>query len=134
MTALLDRPLREQAAAIAAGEADAAELLEASLAQAELPPVARRIYDRCQRRMARAFNDQIESAAYRTELRSGFSLRRATWVYVLFGYFANALCQRLRPRCRPALWALSAGLAAFRAWMGGWCLAARALSALRARG
>ena len=114
--------------------AHAAELLEDSLARPELPRVARRIYDGCQRRMARAFNEHIESAAYDAELREGFSLRRATWVYVLFGYFANALCQRLRPRCRPALWGLCAGLAAFRAWMGAWCLAARALSARRARG
>ncbi len=40
MSALLDRPLREQAAAIAAGEADPGELLEAALARiAERDPV-----------------------------------------------------------------------------------------------
>lgn len=110
--------------------AHAAELLADSLERDELPRGARAIYDRCQRRMARAFNEHIESAAYRTELREGFSLRRATWVYVLFGYFANALCQRLRPRGAARLWMLCAGLAAFRAWMGAWCLAARARAAL----
>jgi flavin-dependent dehydrogenase len=105
--------------------AHAAEILRGALGRSELPRGARRVYELCQRRMARAFNEHIESAAYRTELREGFSLRRATWVYVLFGYFANALCQRLRPRCAARVWLLCAGLAAFRAWMGAWCLAAR---------
>lgn len=114
--------------------AHAAELVEATLERESLARGPCRVYDRCQRRMARAFNDHIESAAYRGDLRMGFSLRRATWVYVLFGFFANALCQRLRPRRAARLWMLSAALAAFRAWMGGWCLAARALNASRARG
>lgn len=112
--------------------AHAAELVERTLARDELPRGARRTYDRCQRRMARAFNEHIESAAYAGGLREVFGLRRATWVYVLFGFFANALCQRLRPRRAPALWALSAGLAAFRAWMGAWCLAARVRTVLGA--
>jgi hypothetical protein len=111
--------------------AHAAQLIERTLARDELPRGARRIYDRCQRAMARAFNEHIESAAYGPELRGSFGLRRATWVYVLFGFFANALCQRLRPRRAPALWALCAGLGAFRAWMVAWCLAARAHAALR---
>ncbi|HVS19358.1 MAG TPA: FAD-dependent oxidoreductase [Planctomycetota bacterium] len=111
--------------------AHAAELIAGSLTRAELPRRARQVYDRCQRRMARAFNGHIERAAYGPHLRGAFGLRRATWVYVLFGYFANALCQRLRPRRAPAAWALCAGLGVFRAWLGAWCLAARARAALR---
>lgn len=112
--------------------AHAAELVEASLSRGELAPGARRLYDRCQRNMARSFNDHIESAAYSQVLRSGLGLRRATWVYVLFGFFANALCQRLRPRRAPAEWVLAAALAGFRTWMRGWGLAARARALLRA--
>lgn len=103
----------------------AADLIEASLAHPELPAARRRIFESCLRGTAHAFNDHIERIAYQPGLRRGLGVRRATLVYVLFGYVCNALCQRLRPRGPLAAQALNTLLAGFRMWRAGWTLEAR---------
>jgi flavin-dependent dehydrogenase len=103
----------------------ASDLIASSLQRPALPAAGRRVFDACSRRTAHAFNDHIERIAYEPKLRAALGLRRATLVYVLFGYFCNAVCQRLRPRGWVGGQALRAVLAGFRLWRAGWTLAAQ---------
>jgi flavin-dependent dehydrogenase len=103
----------------------ASELIAASLDGHELPRSGRRIYDGCLQRIAHAFNAHIERALYAPGLRRPLGLQRATWVYVVFGFFANAFYQRLRPRGRSSLLVLRSGLGLFQAWITAWAAVAR---------
>jgi flavin-dependent dehydrogenase len=103
----------------------AAELIERSLHRSVLPAVPRHVFDTCLRRTAHAFNEHIERIAYAPSLRVPLGLQRATRVYVVFGFFCNAFCQRLRPRGLASSLLLRVGLAAFRLWRLAWALGAR---------
>jgi hypothetical protein len=113
--------------------AHAAELIAATLERSKLPPSRRRIYDSCQQRIAHAFNAHIHTTLHGARLRQPLGLHRATWVYVVFGFFANAFYQRLRPRSRPAELVLRVGLALFDAWIETWALIARKRRSTRLR-
>jgi len=105
----------------------AAVLIEASLDAPAFPERGRRLYDRCLRSMGSAFNRHIEHAAYRPEIRERLGIYRATLAYVLFGYFANAAYQKLRPRGFLSASLLQLVLGAFELWFRGWTLFARLL-------
>jgi flavin-dependent dehydrogenase len=106
----------------------ASELIARSLDRPELPKSDRRIYDSCLQQIAHAFNAHIERALYGPSLRKKLGLYRATWVYVVFGFFANAFYQRLRPRGPVSALVLRVGLGAFQAWIAAWSLVARTRS------
>jgi 2-polyprenyl-6-methoxyphenol hydroxylase-like FAD-dependent oxidoreductase len=102
----------------------AAAMLARSLQEEELPRRERRVYDACLQRTARAFNRHIERAAYRPRFRRRLGTYQATLCYVLFGYFANALYQKLRPRGSWRSWVLHCILCGFEVWFAGWALLA----------
>jgi flavin-dependent dehydrogenase len=108
----------------------ASELIARSLDRPELSKSGRRIYDSCLQQIAHAFNAHIERALYGPSLRRKLGLYRATWVYVVFGFFANAFYQRLRPRGPVSTLVLRAGLGVFQAWIAAWSLVARTRSKL----
>lgn len=107
----------------------AAALIAETMDRPELPRSKRLVYDSCLQRIAHAFNANIERALYGPSLRQPLGFERATWVYVVFGFFANAFYQRLRPRSRSATLVLRAGLGLFQAWISAWGLIARTRSA-----
>ena len=108
----------------------AAALIARSLEREALPSRDRRVYDGCLQSTARAFNRHIERAAYRPAFRKSLGTYRATLCYVLFGYFVNALYQKLRPRTFWRAQVMHCILCGFEVWFGAWALAAR----LRPRG
>jgi flavin-dependent dehydrogenase len=113
--------------------AHASELIADTLDRPELPRSRRRVYDSCLQRIAHAFNSHIERALYGPSLRQPLGLRRATWVYVVFGFFANAFYQRLRPRGWASNLVLRCGLGLFGAWMAAWAFVARTRPAVTGR-
>lgn len=113
--------------------AHASELIAETLEQPDLPRSRRRVYDSCLQHIAHAFNSHIERALYGPRLRQPLGLYRATWVYVVFGFFANAFYQRLRPRGWSSNLVLRSGLGVFQAWIAVWAYVARVRPATSAR-
>lgn len=105
--------------------AHASALLQGSFGRESIPQEGRRVYDACLQRSAHAFNRHIERAAYDPALRRTLGTYRATLAYVLFGYFFNALYQKLQPRTYWPGQALRGILGGFEVWFVGWELAAR---------
>jgi flavin-dependent dehydrogenase len=91
----------------------------------------RRSYDRHVFRLGHSFNAHIEQAIYQPQIRWGFGLKVATYIYTLFAFFMNALHARFDPRGRAGMAVFALLFAVARAWIAGWVLASRV--ALRVR-
>lgn len=109
----------------------AGEAIRAARAREALSPRQRRTYERHVARLGHSFNAHIERAIYRPQIRWGFGLKTATYVYTFFAFFMNALHARVDPRGRVAMAAFAMLFAAARGWIGGWVLASRAALWLR---
>ena len=104
----------------------ATDAIVASHARGALTAAQQRLYSRHVFRLGHSFNQHIERAIYRHDLRWGLGLRVATYVYTFFAFFMNALHARFDPRGRAGMAAFALLFAAARAWMAGWILTARA--------
>lgn len=104
----------------------AAEAIVASHTRGTLTDAQQRLYSRHVFRLGHSFNQHIERAIYRHDLRWGLGLRVATYVYTFFAFFMNALHARFDPRGRTAMLAFALLFAGARAWIAGWILTARA--------
>jgi flavin-dependent dehydrogenase len=104
----------------------AAEAIAEAHTRGTLTDAQRRMYGRHVFRLGHSFNQHIERAIYRHDVRWGLGLKTATYVYTLFAFFTNALHARVDPRGGVGMAAFAVLFAGARAWMAGWILAARA--------
>lgn len=92
------------------------------------PEVRERLLARYERRVsdvARLYNDALEQLLYDKGLRRSLGMRQAARAYVILGYLATAIYNRLEPadsEARQHTTACAVGL--FRVWIGLWKLAA----------
>jgi flavin-dependent dehydrogenase len=91
----------------------------------------RRSYARHVFRLGHAFNAHIERAIYQPQIRWGFSLKTATYVYTFFAFFMNALHARFDPRGRAGMATFAMLFAGARVWISGWVLASKLALRLR---
>ena len=104
----------------------ASEAIVTARTRGTLTDEQQRLYSRHVFRLGHAFNQHIERAIYRHDLRWGLGLRVATYVYTFFAFFMNALHARFDPRGRAGMLAFALLFAGARAWIAGWILTARA--------
>jgi menaquinone-9 beta-reductase len=91
----------------------------------------RRSYNRHVFRLGHSFNAHIERAIYQPQIRWGFGLKMATYVYTFFAFFMNALHARFDPRGRASMATFAVVFGVARAWIAGWVLASRVALRLR---
>ena len=88
-------------------------------------------YNQCVQMLGGAFNCNIEKTVYEPLLRNGISLFWAAFAYTIFGYFFNAIVQRLDFQSDRDLRRMRLAERSFGAWLGLWQLLGRAKTALR---
>jgi flavin-dependent dehydrogenase len=103
----------------------AADAIASAHGRGTLTGAQRRMYSRHVFRLGHSFNQHIERAVYRHDVRWGLGLQTATYVYTLFAFFMNALHARFDPRGRAGMAAFAVLFAAARTWIAGWILVAR---------
>ena len=104
----------------------AADAIVASQGRGALTEGQRRMYSRHVFRLGHSFNQHIERAVYRHDVRWGLGLQAATYIYTLFAFFMNALHARFDPRGRASMAVFAVLFAGARTWIAGWILVARA--------
>jgi flavin-dependent dehydrogenase len=104
----------------------AAEAIAAAQTRDVLTGAQQRMYGRHVCRLGHSFNQHIERAIYRHDLRWGLGLRAATYIYTFFAFFMNALHARFDPRSQVGMVTFAVLFAGARAWIAGWILTARA--------
>ncbi len=109
----------------------ACEAIRAAREHDALFPRQRRAYDRHVFRLGHSFNAHIERAIYQPQIRWGFGLKTATYVYTFFAFFMNALHARFDPRGRASMATFAVVFGLARIWIAGWVLASRMVLRLR---
>ena len=112
----------------------ACEAIRAAGARDAFTRRQRRAYDRHVVRLGHSFNAHIERAIYQPQIRWGFGLKTATYVYTFFAFFMNALHARFDPRGRAGMATFALLFAVARTWIGGWVLASRVALRIRPAG
>lgn len=103
----------------------ACEAIRAAKDSDRLASPRRMMYERHVSRLGHAFNAHIERAVYQPDIRRGFGLKTATYVYTFFAFFMNALHARFDPRGRLGMAVFAVLFAAARVWIAGWVLLSR---------
>ena len=88
-------------------------------------------YNRCVQLLGGAFNRNIERTVYEPLLRNSMSLFWAAFAYTIFGYFFNAIVQRLDFRSDRDLRRMRMAERGFDAWLGVWQLLGRCSQTIR---
>ena len=109
----------------------ACEAIRAAGARDAFSNRQRRAYGRHVLRLGHSFNAHIEHAIYQPQIRWGFGLKTATYVYTFFAFFMNALHARFDPRGRAGMAMFALLFAMARAWIAGWVFASRVVLRLR---
>ena len=109
----------------------ACEAIRAAGARDAFSNRQQRAYGRHVFRLGHSFNAHIEHAIYQPQIRWGFGLKTATYVYTFFAFFMNALHARFDPRGRAGMAMFALLFAMARAWIAGWVLASRVVLRLR---
>ncbi|UCH48771.1 MAG: hypothetical protein JSU95_02920, partial [Betaproteobacteria bacterium] len=88
-------------------------------------------YNGCVQMLGGAFNRNIEKTVYEPLLRNGMSLFWAAFAYTIFGYFFNAIVQRVDFRSNRDLRRMRLAERSFDAWFGVWQLLGRVSQTMR---
>ena len=88
-------------------------------------------YNRCVQTLGGAFNRSIEKTIYEPQVRNGINLFWAAFAYTIFGYFFNAIVQRLDFQSDRDLRRMRMAERGFDAWLRTWQLLGRCSQTLR---
>ena len=109
----------------------AAVIVDQALMQPEANRESLEKYNRCVQMLGGAFNRNIEKAVYEPRVRHGLSLFWAAFAYTIFGYFFNAIVQRLDFESNGDLRRMRIAERSFGAWFRVWQFLGRVSQTMR---